>query len=150
MELEYVAGHLHHISRDQARQAKKSCVFNFKCSVSINTLCHIICCMFLYVLSWMLGFLLTVTAAMLMERKSCNVNQNWGRYSENWANSILTMLLHSLAYFLQLDYQISNFKYQIFQRFQIPNFVFSCIWQHDRRKECTNNCRKFIGRTFVA
>jgi len=97
-----------------------------------------------------------LNARFLIDSNSCNVNGT----QELQCESELRQILRELS---QLDPDnvvaqlgilftvgLSNFKYQIFQRFQIPNFVFSCIWQHDRRKECTNNCRKFIGRTFVA
>jgi len=58
-----------------------------------------------------LDFLLTATAGMEMERQTSEL---WGRYWECWAKWLLTLILHSLAYLLMLDYYEPNFKFQIF------------------------------------
>jgi len=44
--IEYAAEHLLHISRDHARQVLKNLIFNFHCSVLMNTFCHTVCCIY--------------------------------------------------------------------------------------------------------
>ena len=66
----------------------------------------------------------------LVDSNSWNVNEKpqncEADAQEYWASWLLTMSLDGLACVFQLGYLIA--------KFQVPNFLFSSLWQYDRGK----------------
>jgi len=117
--------HILHISRVYTRQVQKGCAFNIKCSGWMNTFRQtqfIACCIYVLGLVW--GFMLKATAGMWMEQQTSDL---WGICSEYWASWLLTMFLHSLAYFFSVGLKYHIFCYQIlstkFFCVEVPNFL---------------------------
>jgi len=99
---------------------RKSCVFNVS-SVWMTTSCHTVCCM--------LHIHPQQRVRFLVDSNSWNVNGlpylRTVRQMLKILRQLLEMILHNLAYFLQLGYQISGTKLN--QISSINFFIFKSI-----------------------